>query len=314
MNYINDFCPVCNQAFTADDDIVVCPDCGAPHHRDCWKIKNACEYQPRHSEGFEWKPLITGVHEPPVPVIAGEQKNRPESGTVSFFPPIRPVENEEDFENLLMRGMGYNKDDNIDGVSIADAALYIQQSAKGYIKKFKTKNFSFNWAAFFFSPAWFFYRKMYKVGAVILALFVALSLFTYPMLEKLDASTRDFQSKVEQVIGDDGDLTSAVLAQNEELLQDSKSLLKGYGMYYAITMLLPGLLSALIANQLYKKKMLKDIAKIKEDAKDEGVQYEKSLIIQRGGVSFLLGALVLFASSYLPEVLFYIGDFFSNTF
>ena len=30
-------CPVCGKSFQESDDIVVCPQCGAPHHRECWK-------------------------------------------------------------------------------------------------------------------------------------------------------------------------------------------------------------------------------------------------------------------------------------
>ena len=134
------------------------------------------------------------------------------------------------------------------------------------------------------------------------------------MLERLDSKTEDFRGKVEQIVGEDNSITSSDLAQNEDLLNDSKALLKGYTVYFAINMLLPGLLSALLANQLYKKKMLRDLAKIKEEAKDEGTQFEKALIMQRGGVSLLWGAVVLFASSYLPEVLLRLGDFFSNIF
>lgn len=315
MDYLNEICPVCGRPFAAGDDIVVCPDCGTPHHRECWKIKNACENQHLHGEGFEWKPSAPLKLTPAAAFSdSGENKDKPENGTAPVLPVFNTIENEEDFEKLLLRGTGYKKDDTIDGVSVGDAVLYIQQGAKGYIRKFKTKKFSFNWAAFFFTPAWFFYRKMYKAGAVLLALVVALSLFTYPMLERLNDSTQAFQSKVEQIAGDDKNLSSSALAENEDLLEDSKSLMKGYFVYSAINMLFPGLLSALIANQIYKKKMLKDIADIKKEAENEGEGFEKALIIRRGGVSLLWGAAVLFASAYLPELLLQIADFFSNTF
>ena len=29
--YTGNHCPVCEQAFTDEDDIVVCPDCGTPY-------------------------------------------------------------------------------------------------------------------------------------------------------------------------------------------------------------------------------------------------------------------------------------------
>lgn len=36
-SYKNEKCPVCNQEFKDGDDIVTCPVCGTPHHRECYK-------------------------------------------------------------------------------------------------------------------------------------------------------------------------------------------------------------------------------------------------------------------------------------
>ncbi len=47
-------CPVCGQAFHEQDDIVVCPDCGAPHHRDCWKQEGRCHFKERHGTDEQW--------------------------------------------------------------------------------------------------------------------------------------------------------------------------------------------------------------------------------------------------------------------
>ncbi|MBQ6568839.1 MAG: DUF2628 domain-containing protein [Clostridia bacterium] len=52
-NSIN--CPICDKRFTPEDDIVVCPECGAPHHRACWMENGACQFNELHSEGFVWK-------------------------------------------------------------------------------------------------------------------------------------------------------------------------------------------------------------------------------------------------------------------
>ena len=56
--YTGNHCPVCEQAFTDTDDIVVCPDCGTPSHRDCWKKVGACMHRSEHAAGFEWQPEI----------------------------------------------------------------------------------------------------------------------------------------------------------------------------------------------------------------------------------------------------------------
>ncbi len=55
MDYSNHRCPVCEKAFEKDSDIVVCPDCGTPHHRECYEQEMHCHYQDRHNDGFDYK-------------------------------------------------------------------------------------------------------------------------------------------------------------------------------------------------------------------------------------------------------------------
>lgn len=54
--YTGNTCPICKEKFKASDDIVVCPDCGTPYHRACWKTVGACVHAAEHATGFEWKP------------------------------------------------------------------------------------------------------------------------------------------------------------------------------------------------------------------------------------------------------------------
>ncbi len=37
-------CPVCMKKFTETDDIAVCPECGTPHHRECYLKKRKVRY------------------------------------------------------------------------------------------------------------------------------------------------------------------------------------------------------------------------------------------------------------------------------
>ena len=53
QNYISEKCPVCGKEFCRDDDIVVCPDCGTPHHRECYKQLGHCANEEKHGS-FEW--------------------------------------------------------------------------------------------------------------------------------------------------------------------------------------------------------------------------------------------------------------------
>lgn len=74
--YTGNHCPVCEQAFTDTDDIVVCPDCGTPYHRDCWKKVGACMHRSEHAAGFEWQPEIG-----PGAVKAAHEATCPNCGT-----------------------------------------------------------------------------------------------------------------------------------------------------------------------------------------------------------------------------------------
>ena len=74
--YTGNHCPVCEQAFTDTDDIVVCPDCGTPYHRDCWKKVGACMHRSEHTAGFEWQPEIG-----PEAVKAAHEATCPNCGT-----------------------------------------------------------------------------------------------------------------------------------------------------------------------------------------------------------------------------------------
>lgn len=55
-NYVGMKCPVCGKTFTAEDDIVVCPQCGAPYHRECYAKVGECVFKDRHGTPNAWSP------------------------------------------------------------------------------------------------------------------------------------------------------------------------------------------------------------------------------------------------------------------
>lgn len=56
LDYTGVKCPVCEVPFQKDDDIVVCPECGAPYHRECYHQAGKCIFEELHKEGKEWQP------------------------------------------------------------------------------------------------------------------------------------------------------------------------------------------------------------------------------------------------------------------
>ncbi len=55
MEFTKYKCPVCCEWFKSGDDIVVCPECGTPHHRECYEKLNHCCYEDKHSENFSFE-------------------------------------------------------------------------------------------------------------------------------------------------------------------------------------------------------------------------------------------------------------------
>ncbi len=52
--YEGQSCPVCGRRFAENDDIVTCPQCGCPHHRDCWKQEGHCHFEADHGTDRQW--------------------------------------------------------------------------------------------------------------------------------------------------------------------------------------------------------------------------------------------------------------------
>ena len=48
-------CGLCDRIFAKDDDVVYCPDCGAPAHRSCWQEQGECPYSHLHGGDFRWR-------------------------------------------------------------------------------------------------------------------------------------------------------------------------------------------------------------------------------------------------------------------
>ena len=53
-NYIGKKCISCGELFNQGDDIVVCPECGTPYHRECYLKEGSCINTELHDSGMSW--------------------------------------------------------------------------------------------------------------------------------------------------------------------------------------------------------------------------------------------------------------------
>lgn len=139
--------------------------------------------------------------------------------------------------------------------------VFVSSNAVRYVNKFRkiesTGSLTWNWAAFFFSPFWFFYRKLYKAGAVFLTLRVAISIIMLPLMEKFQSFSAAVLEAAKNSTTD-----AAFAAAYNNFLQASFPV-------YVLCILTVALsvVSALIADRLYKKyvtRVLNEAAQISD--------------------------------------------------
>ena len=215
-------CPVCEKQFDDNDDIVVCPKCGAPYHRDCYQIKNKCIFPELHKEHKSWIELNKPDEPEEVPPVEVDNNiiickhcghKNPASANVceicgfvleKYNKNVPPFfgedfyDNDDDGNNPFIRiGTinsdpfsdilhGLDNDKDYDGVSGKELISFIGPREFYYsfaFRSIKKRNYSrFNFASFFFFELWYFYRKQYLKG------FICLSLTLLPLIMRLIAS------------------------------------------------------------------------------------------------------------------------------
>lgn len=317
MAYIGENCPVCGAVFTEADDIVVCPECGTPHHRGCYSAHGGCANAEKHAEGFAWTPSnpapsMGGMQ--PVPQDAAGTVICPRCGAPNAaeepvctncgarlylrptpMPPM-PQGQMPDWSNApyVAGGTLISPDETIGGNTVRDTAQYVRVAAHRYIPKFyklekKGGKVSWNWAAFFFAPYWFFYRKLYAVGSILLVLLLAVSAATTTprYIEKSDAV-----SEAAEQVRNAQQLSDEDFAAYEEKLTAFSTLpevLISAGVEIAVH-----LFAGLFGNFFYKRRIDGQVQKL--CALVPSGEDRQILLFRQGGVSFLaaIGSILLY--------------------
>lgn len=189
-NYTGNSCPACGKVFGEGDDIVVCPVCGSPHHRECYKATGHCGNEELHATGQRWEadPSIFKDEQPqdgfacrqcgtvnPAGNIfcqacghrmgAEPTHDNNRQSSPSSFTDFMQMQSQVDYTQTL-----------VEDITVKEVCDYVGPSSLSFVMKFKMLlgrgGMSFNWGAFFFGFYYCFYRKMYKLGAVLLGLYV----------------------------------------------------------------------------------------------------------------------------------------------
>lgn len=269
-------CALCHAYLFPEDDVVYCPECGAPHHRECYNSIGKCALVELHGTENQYDKIKQSA-----PEQKQENAEEPQNFETPFgaFSPI-------DF-------LGGIKPESFidDGVTAKQAAAFVLSNTMRYIPKFaklgKNRKISWNFMAFLFPCGWFLSRKMYKNG-FIAGFFEILSvIFTIPFQNTLiNLGMMDTMSYPDMMSGMAENMSAISLA------------VVGVAFLGAMLSLAVSLVSALLGDWLYKKHTVKTIREIEASSEDKNLDYRK-----KGGVNLFLFILGYMLVRYIPAII-----------
>ncbi len=318
ISYEGDKCPVCHAILFDDDDIVVCPDCGTPYHRDCYEHIGQCVNAGRH--GTNWR----YVHESekhaadsPDQDVAGAQAGRgkkcPNCGAISssgtifcpycgyqfgsaYNPGQGPINGSYDYPVRVIDPLGgTDPRADIDGVPASALMPFIAVNTQRYIPKFanmsqKKKKASWNWAAFLIPGYWLLYRKCYTEGIIALAISFISMLLNIPMntVTNSIANTLPYGSSY-------GDLFDAI-SNNLSLYTPGVIICAVLSIVLILGLMI---FMGIFGDSIYKRHCVNAVREITESG---DTQKQHELTAKKGSVNFIV-PIAAYAAYYFISII-----------
>ena len=296
LNRENQKCVVCNAYLFPEDDVVYCPECGAPHHRDCYNTVGKCGLEEFHGTAKEYKkPEIPDQSEPQEETASNTDiclrcgKKRVDG---SKFCPYCGAPNVDEMKHIPFGNFTIidGKTPVDDGIVAEDVAKVVLLNPLRYIEKFKnlkgSKKASFNLAAFFVPHGWFAYRKMYKASIIASSFKIIANILSIPLLMNIQSIFGSSSLKYSEIVN--------YFANNPNELQPMAVALAFIG---GILSFIIHIICGIFADSIYKEKVFSSIKQIKESSDPE------QLLRKLGGISTLGFLLAVFAVEFLPEII-----------
>ena len=296
-------CPVCSKFFTEEDDVVVCPQCGLPHHRSCWKSIGRCYEEDKHGTDQQWSREHAQSTTPPphaqsvmhvCPHCDAQNAEYAEFCTRCGYPldvedwhSSAPQQHSPFVGEYTPYGQpheSYSSAERIGESNAADLAAVVGSNTQYYIERFRRIEHNgsggWNWAAFLLAPMWLFYRKQYGLGTVYLLMQLMSGVVSAVIYAPMRVAETQAAAEVALTNMMDSPLfwLAAVLSC----------------IFFALEILL-----GMRANHFYLRHCEKKIAKIRENVSDLSVAELTAV----GGVSLGVAVLVNVLASILLDVI-----------
>lgn len=323
-DYLGLKCISCGNKFEDGDDIVVCPECGTPYHRECYKKEGKCINTELHEKGEGFKTTYSKVND------YGEKIRCPRCGTdnnsLTLFcekcgmPLSMPKQNNNDdfqqntqatdeqrdfFGNVFNTQnfqinfadplCGLNPEEEYDGVKLSELADFVGNNTYYYLPMFKrvkdTKHkMTLNFSAVIAPTLYFAYRKMYLLMALCFLLKLLISIPPFVVM----LSNPEFSAEI----------ANTFLAKFANCFNIKSSYFELVSNISAVLSYVIIFVTGAFSNWMYYKHAVNKIKKLKN-----AENATKETIKAKGGVSQLSLILMIAAPIILTIIVTYISTF-----
>lgn len=264
MKYTGKMCVSCGKKFTDTDDIVVCPECASPHHRECYRNSGRCANENLHATDFDWNQINR-------PVKAETVQKEDEQVVINLS---------ESVEDMLKQPFFAKSMKMVDknGCTLREILDFVHTNLLYYIPVFMRirdfgKSVSFNLICFVAPPVYFASRKMWFWA--ILTAFLSVLLLIPFMLAMFVSGNNPANLSVDVI---------NTLKINANTINSLIEICRGADLFMRIMLCLFG-------NRLYYNFAVKSIKRIKAK-NNEDISREQ--LMSAGGISFLNIILIIF--------------------
>ena len=213
---------------------------------------------------------------------------------------------QETVYNREIPGTEFKENDLIGENTAGELAIYVRSGAHKYLPKFKKiekgKTFTFNWAALFLGPFWYYFRKIYRQGTAFLLLLATAFLLV------LNASETMFE-----IVAPYAEQIEANTISQETLVELSNQITeKAFPQmsWFFLCVIILYVICAVYADRSYYDKIKRDLRTLNEEIPDKNMK--QMIILRRGGGSVFSFLLAICFFEAFVSALIYLADYIVN--
>ncbi len=326
-DYRNCSCIACKNVFEPDDDIVVCPECGTPYHRDCWQEHGHCINTELHKSGGTWQnpnnnnnnttDEESSNRERVLCTQCGELNPKGSSFCIHCGKKIDSVSEDnanwqKNIADMLGGFQNENENEDMGGATLGEIKNFVGKNILYYLTRFRfffasKKKLAPNFICIIFPQFWFAYRKMWLGSLIIVLLTFLLSIpaSLMTLAEQTDTILAGIQPQLEIIGAESAEIIRNRILSFSDLISDNQTLLYQIDLICSYASLALRIVLFMFGNYIYYKHCIKKIRNI--HANQKSLIDTQSRIRMVGGTSIGFIFLAILLEFVLTSILTYVA-------